>query len=282
MNRNLLEKNQNLLVVDDSEDYSFMLKTFLSNEFNVLVANNISSALEACLVHNPKIIITDLHLDNESGIDLLEKVTKLPNKDQPLFFLSSGALPTLSELKNTNILDIFAKPYCPLSLSKIVKTHLINSINCLSFNKPNLNSNLKLGYLSKASDAFDGNIDALVASVQKRNKQEGITGCLFFDGKNFFQFLEGEYQNVIRVFHSIYYDPRHTVNEFASISSREERIFDGWSMERISNAPSSSSYKDFLSQIRVFISSLQLSSSKKLDKILMQILAATNKENSVE
>jgi DNA-binding response OmpR family regulator len=68
------EKNL-ILVVDDEEGIRALLKDFFQNKgFAVLVAEDGQQALELAEKHHPDLMITDLLLPKEHGIDVMHKI----------------------------------------------------------------------------------------------------------------------------------------------------------------------------------------------------------------
>jgi DNA-binding response OmpR family regulator len=68
------EKNL-ILVVDDEEGIRSLLKDFFQNKgFEVLVAEDGQQALELAEKHHPDLMITDLLLPKEHGIDVMHKI----------------------------------------------------------------------------------------------------------------------------------------------------------------------------------------------------------------
>jgi DNA-binding response OmpR family regulator len=68
------EKNL-ILVVDDEEGIRSLLKEFFQNkDFAVLVAEDGQQALELAEKHHPDLVITDLLLPKEHGIDVILKI----------------------------------------------------------------------------------------------------------------------------------------------------------------------------------------------------------------
>jgi DNA-binding response OmpR family regulator len=68
------EKNL-ILVVDDEEGIRSLLKEFFQNKgFAVLVAEDGQQALELAEKHHPDLVITDLLLPKEHGIDVMHKI----------------------------------------------------------------------------------------------------------------------------------------------------------------------------------------------------------------
>jgi hypothetical protein len=71
----------------------------------------------------------------------------------------------------------------------------------------------------------------IAESCQKNNEELAITGKLIFCESNFLQYIEGEEQNVERVYNLISKDLRHKRLTIISRQTIEKRIFPKWKMK---------------------------------------------------
>jgi DNA-binding response OmpR family regulator len=70
-----MSKKNLILIVDDEEKIRSMLKEYLeSKNFDVLVAADGQKALELAKKHLPDLVITDLLLPKEHGIDVMHEI----------------------------------------------------------------------------------------------------------------------------------------------------------------------------------------------------------------
>lgn len=86
-------------------------------------------------------------------------------------------------------------------------------------------------YASTAAELMDEDslLDMLEA-FRLRNERLGVTGMLLHKGGNFMQMLEGDKEQVLRLFQEISGDPRHRqVTEVLS-GEASERQFPNWTM----------------------------------------------------
>ena len=88
----------------------------------------------------------------------------------------------------------------------------------------------RLIYLSTAVKLFDEkDLVALLEKSKENNLKRGITGLLITKGKTFLQCLEGEKEEVIKLYSKIQKDPRHKPTLLID-SDIEKRLFPDWSM----------------------------------------------------
>jgi len=114
-----MSKKNLILIVDDEEEIRLLLKEFLENKgFEVLVAEDGQKALELAEKHIPDLVITDLLLPKEHGIDVMHEI-----KDR--FFIPIIAISGIykkDEIKE-KIDDIYLDGFYekPLNLEKLFK-----------------------------------------------------------------------------------------------------------------------------------------------------------------
>jgi len=93
----------------------------------------------------------------------------------------------------------------------------------------------QLVYCSRAADGVDdAAVARIVATAQRVNRAQGITGLLVWGGGMFFQWLEGPRAAITPLMDAIRRDPRH--ERVVVLSETEEvceRLFPDWSMERV-------------------------------------------------
>ena len=90
---------------------------------------------------------------------------------------------------------------------------------------------LELIYTSFAEAQNDtDDVQNILASSERNNVASNITGLLLFDGARYIQILEGESQDVERLFMTISKDPRHHSLELLHKGPILERSFETWRM----------------------------------------------------
>ena len=88
-----------------------------------------------------------------------------------------------------------------------------------------------LAYRSRAVvPPTQAELDHILRSAKERNRTEGLTGLLIYDQGCFFQWLEGPYQGLMRVWESIRRDPRHREIEILREEAMSKRSFGAWPM----------------------------------------------------
>lgn len=115
-----------ILVVDDSRTMRLMTATTLRNGgFKVLEAQDGKDALEILSMAAVDLIISDLHMPNMNGLELVENVrSHSRHKDVPILLLTTESDPQKKEQgKRAKASGWITKPFSPESLVQV--THKV-------------------------------------------------------------------------------------------------------------------------------------------------------------
>lgn len=90
----------------------------------------------------------------------------------------------------------------------------------------------RIAYVSRRARGLSDReiVDAIVLPSMKRNRRTGITGRIWFDGRSFFQVIEGDGTEIRRLIGAIATDPRHTEMRIVADTIIEEFSFDRFEM----------------------------------------------------
>ena len=92
----------------------------------------------------------------------------------------------------------------------------------------------RLIYKSRANQKIDWDfVKAVLGTSEQNNEEAGITGVLLASDTHFLQVLEGDFDDINRLFMRIARDPRHEDVELISFGCVESRLFGGWTMHAI-------------------------------------------------
>jgi hypothetical protein len=89
---------------------------------------------------------------------------------------------------------------------------------------------VRLVFASRATDASNEAVEALLAGVRKNNTESGITSILCYGDGVFLQVLEGGREAVNRAFHRVANDARHSDVQILVFEEITERLFGGWTL----------------------------------------------------
>ncbi len=99
-----------ILIVDDEKHTRDGLRLSLEDEFDVYVAGNIAEALEFLRNDQVDVLLTDLRLAGESGMDLIEQALKLPRPPICVMMTAYGGVDTAVEAMKRGAYDFVTKP----------------------------------------------------------------------------------------------------------------------------------------------------------------------------
>ncbi len=105
-----LHGTKTLLIVDDEKNTRDGLRDALEDHFEVYVSADIAGALATMEADPPDVLLTDLRLGAESGMDLLEKVTKSPKPPVCIMMTAYGSVDTAVEAMKRGAYDFVTKP----------------------------------------------------------------------------------------------------------------------------------------------------------------------------
>jgi len=87
-------------------------------------------------------------------------------------------------------------------------------------------------YVSKANQGFNEvELTRVVSRFTQDNKNEGVTGFLFYQNNLFFQYLEGNSNSLSQLFTKIAHDDRHTLVSTLLSDKEQKPRFADWPMK---------------------------------------------------
>lgn len=99
-----------LLIVDDEKNTRDGLRDALEDHFDIYVAGDTSGALAALEADPADVMITDLRLGGEDGMELIEKALKLPKPPICIMMTAYGSVDTAVEAMKRGAYDFVTKP----------------------------------------------------------------------------------------------------------------------------------------------------------------------------
>lgn len=99
-----------LLIVDDEKNTRDGLRNALEDHFEVYVAADTAGALATLEADPADVMITDLRLGGEDGMELIEKVLKLPKPPICIMMTAYGSVDTAVEAMKRGAYDFVTKP----------------------------------------------------------------------------------------------------------------------------------------------------------------------------
>jgi len=90
---------------------------------------------------------------------------------------------------------------------------------------------LEIVYSSETAEPMSPDaVRTLLDHARRKNAENGVTGLLCYDNRQFLQIIEGETDVILDLFHAIQSDPRHANIRILHEGDIEKRAFDDWKM----------------------------------------------------
>jgi len=105
-----------VLVVDDEKHTRDGLRRLLENDYDVYVAADIAAALNVLEREQVDILLTDLRLGGEDGMQLIDRALKMPQPPVCIMMTAYGSVDTAVEAMKRGAYDFVTKP---LNLDKV-------------------------------------------------------------------------------------------------------------------------------------------------------------------
>jgi two-component system response regulator AtoC len=103
-------QRKTLLIVDDEKNTRDGLRVALEDHFEVYVAGDIAGAMATLEADPADVLITDLRLGGDDGMELIEKVIKLPKPPICIMMTAYGSVDTAVEAMKRGAYDFVTKP----------------------------------------------------------------------------------------------------------------------------------------------------------------------------
>lgn len=157
---------QQIHIVEDDITFGRMLTSFLERmRFGVSVSLNGESARKAITENNFDLLITDLKLPDDSGLDLLEFARKVSPNTKVILMTAYSEVDTAVKAIKRGALDYISKPFRPEELLMVIEedssklnptdeSTISSKTNFKPHLKPELKSNFVVG-ISESSKKFN-------------------------------------------------------------------------------------------------------------------------------
>jgi two-component system response regulator AtoC len=99
-----------ILIVDDEKNTRDGLRRSLEDEFDVYVAANIAEAMEVLKNDKVDVMVTDLRLGGENGMDLIEAALAMPDAPITIMMTAYGSVDTAVEAMKRGAYHFVTKP----------------------------------------------------------------------------------------------------------------------------------------------------------------------------
>ena len=105
-----------ILIVDDEKHTRDGLRRLLENDYDVYIAGDIASAMNVLEREHVDLLLTDLRLGSEDGMQLIDRALKMPDPPVCVMMTAYGSVDTAVEAMKRGAYDFVTKP---LNLDKV-------------------------------------------------------------------------------------------------------------------------------------------------------------------
>src|SRR5215475_6561197 len=105
-----------VLIVDDEKHTRDGLRRLLGDNYDVYVAADVAGALDVLQRDQIDVLLTDLRLGSDDGMQLIERALKLPHPPICIMMTAYGSVDTAVEAMKRGAYDFVTKP---LNLDKV-------------------------------------------------------------------------------------------------------------------------------------------------------------------
>ena len=117
-----MTKRPPLLLVDDEEEITFPIATFLEAKgYSVTVTNSGSEALRLASTAQFPLILADIYIDRVSGLDILKAARKAMPISAVILMTARGSVRTTVEAESSGAFDYLSKPIELLDLLRVLQ-----------------------------------------------------------------------------------------------------------------------------------------------------------------
>lgn len=116
-----------VLLVEDDQNLSFILKERLKSEgYETRIAKDAAEGYSIYLWFRPDLVISDIQLPGENGVELLSRIRKVSNPNIRTIYMSADLGWLESEMKQEKgrpEVHVLAKPFSTGELMELVSAH---------------------------------------------------------------------------------------------------------------------------------------------------------------
>jgi nitrogen regulation protein NR(I) len=110
-----------ILVVDDDRSIRYSLKRTLEGNYNVLIAQNGQEAISHIKREMPDLIIMDIKMPGQSGIEVLKEIKSIDPKALIIIMTAYGTTDTAIEAMKYGAFDYILKPFTTSQMKELIE-----------------------------------------------------------------------------------------------------------------------------------------------------------------
>ncbi len=112
---------QTILIVDDDKSIRYSLKRMLEGSYSILTAQNGEEALQRVRGSSPDLVLMDIKMPGQSGIDILKEIKQVDPKTLVIMMTAYGTTETAIEAMKYGAFDYIIKPFLIPQMKELVE-----------------------------------------------------------------------------------------------------------------------------------------------------------------
>lgn len=110
-----------ILVVDDEEEICRLTRTFLARKnYQIFTATTAEQAISLVKEKQPEIVLLDVRLDGESGMDVLAKIKEFAQDIKVIMLTALDDQESIRQAKSLGADDYITKPFAASYLNEFI------------------------------------------------------------------------------------------------------------------------------------------------------------------
>ena len=160
----------NLLLVDDDVTFCSVLKPALEKRnFQVTIANDVTTAMQLAEQTDPEYAVIDLRIGFDSGLEMVKKLISLDSNTQIVMLTGFASIATAVEAIKLGAIHYLTKPASPDEIVRALYKNEGDATVAISDNPLSV-KRLEWEHLQKVLMQHDGNISAAARALNMHRR----------------------------------------------------------------------------------------------------------------
>lgn len=173
----MVDNHFRILLVDDDEAFSAVMQRVLTrHQYDVEYALNGTDALQIAENFKPNIILLDLKMNDESGLQLIEPLLEKSPHSKIIMLTGYGSIPTAVEAMKRGAANYLSKPIESKALVEMIRKESAGQATTENTIEDNNDHNLmslrraEWEHIQRALDENSGNISATARALNMHRR----------------------------------------------------------------------------------------------------------------
>ena len=160
-----------LLIIDDAENYREVLSRSLARkEFDTRAAGNSQEALQVCEEHRPALILLDLNLNGQSGLNLIQPLLQRVPGARIVILTGYASIATAVDAVKLGAIQYLAKPVEVEAILTALDDDDGPDFEVLASDEPLSVDRLEWEHIQRVLNENDGNVSATARALKMHRR----------------------------------------------------------------------------------------------------------------